>query len=233
MDKPPAVTVAGGDGTLFHLLCRLSPPWPPVVLAPRGRGNALARDIGAGRRTRVDAIRVLAMRPAGEPLQCWSLSSVGLGYPFTVTRRALPLRCLGRLSYAAAALFTLPQCREYELSLDGEPPRLVRLRGVLINNTRFAGGFEAVPAASPYDGLAECLELSAGYFSQLAHNLSVVSGLHWYAPVPVRTLRHARITPQRPMELMVDGELLGLVSEVDVEVAPAALDIRIACPGRL
>lgn len=233
MDKPPAVTVAGGDGTLFHLLCRLSPPWPPLVLVPQGRGNALARDVGAGRRARVDALRVTATRPSGDTLLGFSLSSVGLGYPSEVTRRAFPLRFFGRLSYAAAALFTLPQCREYELSLDGEPPRLVRLRGVLINNTRFAGGFEAVPAASPSDGLAECLELSAGYFSQLAHNLSVVSGLHWYAPVSVKTLRHARITPQRPMELMVDGELLGLVSALDVEVAPAALDIRIPRSGRL
>jgi len=164
-------------------------------------------------------------------LECFSLSSVGLGYPAAVTRRALPFRFLRRLSYAAAALVTVPVWSGFVLSLDGEPPRRVRLRGVLVNNTRFTGGFEALPRASSSDGLAECLELTAGYFSQMAHNLSVISGLHCYAPVRVRPVRRAHIVSETPAELMIDGELLGLVESLDLEVAPGALQVRIARPA--
>lgn len=225
------IWVAGGDGTLFHLLCRLDPPWPPIVLVPAGRGNALARDVGLGREAFVDVIRVRAARPGGGTLECFSLSSVGLGYPADITRRAFPLRLLRRLSYAGAALFTLPRWNDYEISLDGEPARRVRLRGVLVNNTRYTGGFEALPRASSSDGVAECMELTAGYISQMAHNLSVISGLHWYAPVRVRPARRARIAPLGPMELMIDGELLGVVESVEIEVWPRALQVRIARPA--
>lgn len=232
MHELPALTLAGGDGTLFHLLCRLSPPWPPIVLVPQGRGNALARDVGAGNRARVDALRVTACRPSGETAQCYSLSSVGLGYPSQVTRRAIPFRFLRRLSYAAAALFTLPRWSGFEISCGDGPPRAVRLRGVLVNNTRFTGGFEALPRASCRDGAAELLELTAGWFRQLAHNLSVITGLHCYQPARVTAVRRCRVTPERPVELMIDGELLGAVSSVEIDVIPAALDIRIARPGR-
>jgi len=231
MESGSAIWVAGGDGTLFHLLCRLALPWPPVVLVPAGRGNALARDIGRGREACVDVIRVRAARPGGGSMECYSLSSVGLGYPADITRRSFPLRFLRRLSYAGAALFTLPRWNEYEISLDGEPARRARLRGVLVNNTRYTGGFEALPRTSSSDGVAECLELTAGYVSQMAHNLSVISKLHCYAPVRVRPVRRARIAPGRPMELMIDGELLGEVLSVDLEVVPRALRIRIARPA--
>lgn len=228
MDSRSAIVVAGGDGTLFHLLARLPRPWPPIRIVPQGRGNALARDVGAGRTARVDALHVVAARASGEGLDCISLSSVGLGYPAEVTRRSRPLRFLRRLSYAAAALFTRPRLHRFTISLDGEPPRHAALRGVLVNNTRFTGGFEALPGACSGDGAAECLELTAGYFRQMAHNLSVITGLHCYAPVRIRRIRSARLLPAEPLELMIDGELLGPVVEVRIRVMPAALEVEIA-----
>lgn len=228
MNPGSSIWVAGGDGTLFHLLCRLAPPWPPIVLKPNGRGNALARDVGVGCEACVDVMRVRAVHAGGATLECYSVSSVGLGYPADVTRRSFPLRFLRRFSYAGAALFTVPRWREYEISLDGGPPRRARLRGVLVNNTRYTGGFEALPAASSSDGQAECLELTAGYAAQMAHNLSVISGLHCYAPVCVRRVKRAHISPAAPLDLMIDGELLGEVEAIDLEVMPRALQIRIA-----
>ena len=233
MEERPALVVAGGDGTLFHLLSRLVPPWPPVRLVPQGRGNALARDIGAGRAACVDVIRVSAAAAGGAALECFSLSSVGLGYPSDVTRGSFPLRFLRRFSYAAAALFTLPRWRWFRISLDGEAERRVRLRGVLVNNTRHTGGFEALPAASLSDGLAECVELSAGYVRQMAHNLSAISGLHCYAPARIRKIRRAVIAPEEPLELMIDGELAGPVQRVVLEVIPRALEVQVVRPASL
>ncbi len=101
---------------------------------------------------------------------------------------------------------------------------------MLVNNTRYSGDFEALPGASSSDGLAECLELASGCFRQMAHNLSVISGLHCYSPARVRQIRRARIAPLQPAELMIDGELLGPVSAVELDVLPAALRVRIGRP---
>jgi diacylglycerol kinase family enzyme len=227
MEFRSALVVAGGDGTLFHLLCRLSPPWPPVRLVPQGRGNALARDIGTGNAARVDVLRVVAEHDNGCLREYYSVSSVGLGYPSEVTRRSLPLRFLRRLSYAAAAVLTRPRWHRFTISLDGGPPRTARLRGVLVNNTRYTGGFEALPEASSSDGVAECLELTSGYVRQMAHNLSVISGLHCYAPVRITRIRRGWIVFGEPLGLMIDGELLGPVRRVELTVVPGALEVEI------
>lgn len=227
MELRSALVVAGGDGTLFHLLARLAPPWPPIRLVPQGRGNALACDLGAGCTARVDVLRVRTEDGGGRPREYPSVSSVGLGYPAVVTRRSFALRFLRRLSYAGAAALTRPQWLRYTVSLDGEPPRGVKLRGILVNNTRYTGGFEALPQASSCDGFAECVELTAGYVRQMAHNLSAMTGLHCYAPARITRIRHALVVPERPTELMIDGELLGLVRRVELQVEPAALEVGI------
>ncbi|MCS7042908.1 MAG: hypothetical protein NZR01_08965 [Bryobacteraceae bacterium] len=232
MEPDAALVVAGGDGTLFHLLARLRPPWPPIRLVPQGRGNALARDIGAGQAARVDVLKISGTRDDGLPLECVSVSSLGLGYPSEVTRRAFPLRFLRRLSYAGAAVVTRPRWHGFRISLDGGPERRARLRGILVNNTRYTGGFEALPDASSYDGAVECLELTAGYLRQMAHNLSVMSGLHCYAPVRVSRIRHAVLVPDEPLELMIDGELLGRVRRVELSILPAALEVEVMSPSR-
>lgn len=222
-----ALVIAGGDGTLFHLLARLSPPWPPIRLAPKGRGNALARDIGPGNAARVDVLHVLAEHEPGGLRQYYSVSSIGLGYPSEVTRRSFPLRFLRRLSYAVAAVATRPRWHGFTISLDGGPPRPAQLRGVLVNNTRYTGGFEALPEASSSDGVAECLELTAGYARQMAHNLSAMTGLHCYAPARITRIRRAWILAEEPLELMIDGELLGPVRRIELTVEPGALEVEI------
>lgn len=226
-----AIVVAGGDGTLFHLLVRLLPPWPPIRLIPQGRGNAVARDVGLRRAARIDVLQVVAEPEQGEPIRAISVSSVGVGYPADVTRRSLALRFLRRLSYAAAALFTWPRWHAFSLSLDGGPARHGKLRGVLINNTRFTGGFEAFPSASSSDGVAECVELTSGYYRQLAHNLSAISGLHFYTPARITQIRRVVVGASHPLDLMIDGELLGPVRRVEVSLLPAALQVEIVALG--
>lgn len=90
----------------------------------------------------------------------------------------------------------------------------------------------ALPGASCSDGLADCLELSAGYLSQMAHNLSSMCGANLWMPARVTRIRTAAIAPLTPRELMLDGELFPAVARVEIRVVPAALRCSCLLTGR-
>jgi diacylglycerol kinase family enzyme len=231
VERPPngaALVVSGGDGTLFHLLQFLRPPYPPVTMLPGGRGNALARDLrlrGPGP-VEADLMEVQAMHAGGGTELYICSSSVGLGYPTTVTKRSLKFRRLRRLSYAAAALFTLPRAERFEVSFDGGPSVTLSMAGLLINNTRHVGGFLGLPGAAIDDGQLDAMDLAHGYVGQMAYNLSSMLAPGWWRPARVRQIREAWVRPARPKALMLDGELLPEVVEIRVRVLPGALPCR-------
>ncbi|MBI4890531.1 MAG: hypothetical protein HY821_07890 [Acidobacteria bacterium] len=221
--------VSGGDGTLFLHLQQLRPPYPEVVIVPKGRGNALARDLAREPApVAIDLLEARVQPASGAIYTRLCASSISFGYPTTVTRRALWFRRLRRLSYAAASLFTLPAGLDISIAFDDAPAATRRLTGVLVNNTRHVGGFVALPRASCSDGLADCMELSAGFVPQLAHHLSAMSGLHIYCPTRITQFRHAVLSPSVPQPLMLDGELLPPAARVEIRVLPAALRCSVA-----
>lgn len=220
--------VSGGDGTLFHLLQLLRPPFPEIAIVPSGRGNALARDLmSAADPVGIDLLEVRVTPHSSPSFTCYCASSVSFGYPTAATRRSLSFRRLRRFSYAAATACTVPRLEPLTISLDSEPDRTLSLAGVLVNNTRHVGGFVALPDASCSDGFADCMELSAGYLSQMAHNLSAIAGTRLWLPARVTRFRTAVLTPDRPRELMLDGELFPAAARVEIRVLPAAL--RCSC----
>jgi diacylglycerol kinase family enzyme len=223
--------VSGGDGTLFHLLQHLRPPFPDIAIVPAGRGNALARDLlSAPEPVAVDVLEAAVTPAAQIPFTAWCLSSVAFGYPVTVTRRSLALRRLHRLSYAAASVITRPRRQTFSLSLNGEPALTRSLTGILVNNTRHIGGFVAIPSASCSDGFADCMELSSLYLSQMAHHLSAISRADCYAPARVTRIQAAVITPPQPQELMLDGELIPAIARIDPRLSPAAIRCSVLRP---
>jgi diacylglycerol kinase family enzyme len=220
--------VSGGDGTLFHLLQKLRPPLPTITLIPTGRGNALARDLRhQPQPVTIDLIQVEAEFAGGERVTYRCASSVAFGYPTTITRHALAFRFLRRLSYAAASAVTMPRRQLFQLQYGQEPPQTLSLTGILINNTRHAGGFVAFPTASCHDGQADFMELRAHFLSQMAHNLSAMSKWNRWNPARTGKLTEARIHPESPQELMLDGELIANVAAIRLRVLPAALSCSV------
>jgi diacylglycerol kinase family enzyme len=224
--------IAGGDGALFHAINAPDYHGQAVVLSPRGRGNALARDLRRrASRDEFAAIDLIETRitPArgGEFVRLCA-SSVAFGYPSQVTFKAERLRLLRRLSYAAAGLLTVPCRMELEIGYDGTRPEPRRLRGILVNNTRHVGGFTAIREAQIDDGLADVLELDAGYLSQTLHNLSEVTGLGLWRPARHIQFRTARIRVAEPSLLMLDGELVEAVLAVSLTVRAQLLRISLA-----
>lgn len=223
--------IRGGDGRLFYAINSPDYRGEAVELTPRGRGNALARDLArrsdSGEFVAIDLIETVIHPADSDSYMVRCASSVAFGYPSELTRRAEKLRWLGRLSYAAAGVFTNPRGMTIEAAYDGAAAERKPLTGILVNNTRHVGGFTAIREAEVDDGLIDVLELSAGYSSQTAHNLSEVTGLGLWRPARHAQFRCAVVRLEEPSMLMLDGELVEGVAGVELRVIPEALRVRL------
>jgi diacylglycerol kinase family enzyme len=230
------IVVAGGDGTLYEVLQHLDLARQRVAILPAGRGNALARDLGAHslldaiaavaqeRPIHIDLMEVTLETADGEIRRVRVCSSVGFGYPSRVTRSANNrLRMFNGYSYAAASVIVPPRKREYEIRYDDGAPRSMKLTGILANNTQHVGSFLALPNGNCRDGRFDVIELSAGWIGQLGHNASTLCGLHCYAPARFLAAARAEVRPDTPSELMLDGELVADVVRIQMRILPGAL----------
>lgn len=222
-----ALIVTGGDGALHYELQKLRAPFPEVVLVPKGRGNALARDLRQlPAPAAVDLLEVEITPARGAPYRRLCGSSVSFGYATQVTRLAERFRPLRRLSYAAASSVAWPRAQEFQIRYDGHPFESRRLTGVLINNTRHVGGFVGFPRASCQDGLADVMETRSGYAAQVLHNLTSMLRIHVWCPARMLQAGEAEIHASSPQELMLDGELLDEVNAIKLKVWPGAIHCR-------
>jgi diacylglycerol kinase (ATP) len=230
------LVAVGGDGTVAEVLTGMDRDTQYLALVPMGTGNCLARQLGIrsvsaalaaierGRMERADLIEVRLRCSNGETSEHWLGSTAGLGYASDVA--ALAKRHFARLrgyAYAVAATFVAPRLREIRLSVDAAPETVLRLTGVLANNTRHIGNACAFPGARLDDGLLDVFHFRSAWLRQCLHNVRMTTGL----PVPgtptsfrARTL-HLRCDPAETV--MLDGELVPDVSELELTCRPAAV----------
>jgi diacylglycerol kinase family enzyme len=230
------LVAVGGDGTVAEVLTGMDRDTQYLALVPTGTGNCLARQLGIrsvpaalvaiqrGRMERADLIEVRLRCANGDVSVHWLGSTAGLGYASDVT--ALAKRHFARLrgyAYAVAATFVAPRLREIRLRVDAAPETVLRLTGVLANNTRHIGNACAFPGARLDDGLMDVFHFRSAWLRQCLHNVKMTTGL----PVPgtptsfrARTL-HVRCDP--PETVMLDGELVPEVCELELTCRPAAV----------
>mgnify|MGYP001547027876 CR=1 FL=1 len=134
------------------------------------------------------------------------------------------MAALGRMSYAAAATVTRPRHFGATVQYGDGAAREVRLSGFLANNTRHVANFVVFRGGDCADGQFEVMEMNAGAAKQTMHNLSALSGTGVYERYAPARASRARLTLQTPQTLMMDGELLPDVVQVDVRILPSALE---------
>ena len=229
------VVAVGGDGTLFEVLKGIDLARQRIALIPMGRGNSLARDLGLMHRSNlldtihwqaaesIDLMAITLTTAEGAQSRHLSASTVALGYPAAVTRRARRLAQLGKMSYAAAAALTRPTHFSARVQHDSEPPRDVRLSGFVANNTRHLANFMGFRKASCGDGFFETLEMCAGLIKQTMHSLSALSGTGFYEPYAPTQARSTRVQLETPQDLMMDGEMFKDAVLLDICILPSAL----------
>jgi diacylglycerol kinase family enzyme len=238
------LAAVGGDGTLHEVLKGMNLERQCLAVIPAGTGNSLARDLGLGSWTAgIDSIKHqnvisidlmhVVLNNGGVRWQCWSASTVALGYPAAVAQMAnRGLKFLGRFCYPIAAILKTIPLRRFRTLLgdDNGPPQSKLLTGLIVNKTRHLGNFAAFPIATPNDALLHVMELSVGCIKQNIHNLSILSKQYFFDPATTRTARSLFIQMENPQPAMVDGEIYPGITNVTVEVLPGK--VRCCSNGR-
>lgn len=219
------VVVAGGDGSLNHAVNDLADRLEEVRfgLIPSGTGNDFARTAGlpddpfeAARVVAGGRVRSFDLgRASGGGVSRLFVNACMGGFPVQVDE-AIDEEAkekLGPLAFWVGGAKAAAGIRRSRVTLDGlELPDCVAA-GVG-NGRTCGGGIPVWPAADPSDGLLEGCALAAPNVAAAVKLLLKVPAGDHAALSEVRTTRGPRIEidADPPIELNVDGELVGLTT---------------------
>jgi diacylglycerol kinase family enzyme len=218
----------GGDGTLFDIINGMDLSSQKLALFPAGTGNGLAReleiyDVDKALQTlqknecrNVDLIHVEAVDRGGQSRRWYVATTAALGYTADVVELAnSSFKPLGPFCYPVTSIIQAMLSKPFRCRMrrDDQATRDITPTNILVNNSRYAGDFLAFPNALIDDGKADFVVARAGFFSQTAHNLSILSQSFLYETSPAFTANFAEFVLEEDRMLMLDGEIVpGIIS---------------------
>ncbi len=232
------IVVVGGDGTLFEVLQGMDVPRQHLAIIPTGTENYFARGLGIttpdhgiealhdDNLISTDLLRVTFTASDGSVQQCYAVSFICLGYLAKTARLGNHyFKPFGKYCYYMAGLVALVNNTPFAMRLVSSERHIEwqSLTGLLMNNTPYLGHYIYSPEVSLDDGYFEVMEMRAGIFKQILHNLSIVLKSNVYAPVKLWRTTSLRIDLEDPQDLMLDGELFPHIIHVRVQIAPKIL----------
>ncbi len=235
-DGVDLIAVSGGDGTVMEVLSALVGKNIPVAVLPAGTGNLLSINLGIPT-TVPDAVEIaLSGRPytldlvkMDEDRYFAIMGGMGLDAQMIADADRDAKRKFGPLAYVWAVVKNLRRHRvRYEITLDDGAPMQRRAKTVMVANMgKITGGIDAMPTASPNDGMLDIGILKA---HTVGHGLRLIGnallGRAQDDPMlEVYQARKIRIAPQRPQLCELDGESIGRIRDWRVEVVPQAVQI--------
>lgn len=234
--------VLGGDGTLSEaangILALPQARRPVLGFLPGGTGNdflrdfaiqdleAAARRIGAGKTVAVDAVDV--RWPGGAH---FSINLVASGLAAKAGARfGRSFRWVGPKGYdvaAAVEIATMKACPT-NLVLDGKDCSGDLPLVIAMNSVHTGGAMRMAPDAKPTDGLLDVVVVEDIGKMQIMNLLAtkVRKGLHVHdRHVTIRKAAKVHIEPEDPSPVLLDGEVLGGTTPVDLTVLPGAFKL--------
>jgi len=240
-ERPDALVIVGGDGTLAAVLDVLIGSDVPLVLVPAGTGNDLARSLGIPFGSFDAAADAASAASAGTPHALDAgeaespegttrfLTIAALGFDAKVSERTNVLRWpRGRARYYLALAIELVRLApmRFTMSVDGVPSPLSDGILIAIGNTRsYGGGMPICPDADPRDGVFDITHIApVGRLRLIRLFPHLLRGTHVRLP-QVTTLRGSEIEVAAPgLVVYADGERIGAES-VRIRMIPGALNV--------
>ena len=232
--KAHLVIAAGGDGTINEIIQGLAGSETALGVLPGGTVNVWAReldipfdDVGAcgvlvnGRTRRIDLGYVNGR---------YFLLMVGVGFDGEVTQAVerKPLKRLGVLGYALAALWLGPGYRSFPaiVQIDGYMVKTRALQIIIGNTQLYAGGIKFTWQAKCDDGLLDlCIVRKRNLWGRIVvlwdFFLRREQRRLW---VRYDTFKSIKIETPEPVAFQIDGEAAGYTPAV-FSVVPGALKV--------
>ena len=173
------------------------------------------------------------------------MAGLGLDAKIMITTNPKLKRQIGWVAYIDGGLRALPTRFEKMLvEVDGKEPRRMKLVSLLIGNAGWLpGNINLMPDAKLDDGLLDAAVIGPrrfwnwiDFWSRVTVGNNVVrvnrvAKQLLEATANVKTLENLsgskiRVTPDRPIHLQIDGDPLGLISQIEFEVKPRAVTVR-------
>ncbi len=233
----------GGDGTAYEIVNGLFPEAvdnepPTLAFLPLGTGNSFLRDFSdQGVEYAIESLLTGRLRPC-DVLRLkhragviYYINLLSMGFSADVaTLRERRFSSWGELGYVTSIFLTLarfnrrpfPTRVEGQASFDDR-----RCLFVTFNNSKFTGGTMMIaPQAAIDDGLVEYVRWGPIGRLGLIRNLpGLYDGSHVEHPLAERkAAKHIEFNLDRPVDVMVDGEVLTLHCE-ELDVLPGALNV--------
>jgi diacylglycerol kinase family enzyme len=201
-----------------------------------------------GNRHPIDLVLAKVIRPNGEREEFYFSVMGGLGLDAKIMQNTNPRlkKAIGWVAYFEGGLRTLPTLFEKMwVAVDGREPRRLKLVSLLIGNAGWLpGNLSLMPDAKLDDGLLDVAAVGPRRFwnwidlwGRVAFaNRNVrpnkIGRQLLDATANVKTIENLtgskiRVTPDRPVHLQLDGDVLGMVSEAEFEIVPRAITVRV------
>jgi diacylglycerol kinase (ATP) len=242
-DGADLVVAAGGDGTVSRTVDALGDRLDATAFAviPLGTGNDFARTLGMPEDA-LDAAAAVA-KGSEQRIDVWRATGSGGGrlfvnacvggFPVEVDARVgdTEKRVLGPAAYLTAGLRVAAGMDRFDARIEGREVAACLAVGVG-NGRTVGGGIPLFPHADPSDGRLEACAVSAtGVLDTARLGLAVRRGEHGARDgVLGVSAERIRIETDPPIELNVDGDLVGL--RTPIEFRPAGAARFVVPPGR-
>ena len=242
------VIPCGGDGTVRVVAEVLAGTDTAIGLVPLGTGNLLARNLDLdvtrlakcvhtaifGRQRRIDTAALTITAPDGETSTHTFLVIAGAGMDAEIlsdTSEDLK-RVVGWMAYTEAGIRHMPgqRRRRVEISLDDGDFQGRRVRSVLFANcSKLPGGVDFIPGSYIDDGQLDVAIMSPrSLIGWIAMYVKImVQHKHQLPVMQFYKARKISIRVPEPIETQVDGDVVGPATQIDVEVRPASLLVRV------
>jgi len=235
-DGVDLLAVSGGDGTVMEAMSALVGTKIPIAVFPAGTGNLLSINLGIPM-TVPDAVTValsghtqaLDLVRTDEGRYFAIMGGLGVDAQMIADTDRQAKDRLGKLAYFLSALKNLPRRRAYvDIILDDRPPLRRRVKSVLLANMgKITGGLEAMPTASPRDGLLDVGILKTATLGQGLRLLGYALLGRTQDDPDMEVYQAKKVTLQArfPEPVQFDGEDGGRIQKLTAEIVPNAVRI--------